>query len=166
MDKNNYIQFKDYPEGSGGRKIYDKFNLSFQDYLNKYYLDNDLTYWGYINQKFITPLFDSTSWNHYLLFLHKAKPGFLPKKEKAEFLFDRLKNDNRFDQDIKHFFCFLYSIDFFDALTFEEWVNVGYWPRPWSIENEGMSIIEILSYENSINFLKERLSQLSIFKLV
>lgn len=164
MNQNNYIQFKDYPEGSGGRKIYDKFSLSFQDYLNKYYLDNDLAYWNYINQKFVIPLFDSTSWNDYLHFLHRAKPNFLPNKEKAESLFDQIKNDSRFNKDIKYFFCFLYSIEFFDNLTFEEWINVNHWSHPRTFENGGKSIVEILSYKNSINFLKERLSQLSIFK--
>ena len=71
MNKIEAKKYQDYPEGSGGKKMYDK-----------YYKITDLSRWDYINSKFVLPLFDGTTWKDYLNFLSKVKPKFLPDENK------------------------------------------------------------------------------------
>jgi hypothetical protein len=163
MNQTEAKKYKDYPEGSGGKKIYDTFYLPFQDYLKKYYSNPDLSRWNYINSKFITPLFDGTKWEDYMRNLQKIKPNFLPSQIKVKEFSLQIKNDIRFSNDLKHFFSFLYSIDFFRELTFEEWLNAKNWKHPWHMSETGKSILELKEYPFSENYIKEQLSQLSIF---
>lgn len=162
---NIILKYKDYPEGSLSKKSYDSVFMSFQDYLNKYYVNNDLKQWKYINSKFVTPLFDGTKWEDYYGFLYKVKPNFVPVENRVKQIWEVIKNDTRFDYELKHFFTFLYSINFFREFSFEEWLNINNWSHPW-FENEQdkeKSILEILKYNHSENYLKEQLASLSIF---
>jgi hypothetical protein len=161
----DFNKYKDYPEGSGGKKIYDLNSLSFDEYLNKYYAVPDLNRWNYVKSKFVIPLFDGTNWNDYLNFLMQAKPNFSPEREKLLQFLDQIKEDNRFDKELKQFFAFLYSIDFYRELSFEEWISSKSWAHPWH-KNETTNarpILEILRHQNGVNYLKEQLGNLSIF---
>lgn len=164
-NKQEAFKFKDFPEGSLSKKYFDSFFMSTENYLEKYYQEIDLTRWNYINSKFVTPMFDGTSWEVYMDYLKKAKPNFLPIEIKVKELWIHIQDDNRFSLELKHFFCFLYSIDFFKELNFEEWLNVPNWRHPWylSPKDEDKSILELLNYKFSENYLKEKLATLSIF---
>lgn len=165
MNKNDVEIYKNHPEGSPQRTLYDKYFLDFQDYLNKYYSFSDLSRWNYINEKFVIPLFDGTAWEDYWNFLCQAKPNFTPNETKKNEFWNRIKDDLRFDIELKQFFTFLYSIDFFKDLSFEQWLNAKNWMHPWYVdENENSkSILELIELANSENYLKNNLGQLSIF---
>ncbi|WP_254412216.1 hypothetical protein [Dyadobacter diqingensis] len=165
MNKIEVKKYENYPDGSGGRKTYDMFYLTFQEYLAKYYKTPDLSRWNYINQKFITPLFDGTSWEDYLIFLHEVKPPFMPDKTRKIEFWEQIKNDARFSVELKRFFTFLYSIGFYRSLSFEEWLASTNWMHPWYEDESGHleSIVGLLAYNYSENFLKERLATLNIF---
>jgi hypothetical protein len=165
MNKIEAKKYQDYPEGSGGKKMYDKYYLPFQEYLDKYYKITDLSRWDYINSKFVLPLFDGTTWKDYLNFLSKVKPKFLPDENKKNEFWLQVKNDVRFSLELKHFFSFLYSVNFYKSLSFEEWLNASNWMHPWytSGDENLKSILELLKYNHSENYLKVILSELSIF---
>jgi len=163
-NKNDVINYKDYPEGSQGKKYYDSVYLPIQEYLVKYYKDIDLSRWNYIKEKFIDPLFDLSKNELYLDFLKSTKPNFFPDKEKLDFFWKIIKEDNRFDLELKKFFAFLYAIGFYRDLNFDEWLNVNYWSHPWNKEFEDdYTILQLLDYKHSDNYLKERFATLSIF---
>jgi hypothetical protein len=130
MNKLEAQKYENYPEGSGGRKIYDMFYLPFQEYLNKYYKTPDLSRWDYINSKFIIPMFDETAWDDYLEFLNKVKPRFVPEKNKKDKFWEQIKDDNRFSKDLKCFFTYLYTIGFYKGESFEEWLKSTNWMNP------------------------------------
>ena len=165
MNKVEAKKYKDYPEGSGGKKTYDMFYLTFQDYLNKYYSNSDLSRWDYINHKFVLPLFDGTKWEDYWSSLSQAKPKFVPNESKKNEFWVQIKDDTRFSLELKHFFTFLYSINFYRDFLFEEWLKASNWIHPWykdASEND-KPIIELLDYNYSENFIKSKLAVLTIF---
>ena len=45
---NNITKYKNYPEGSGGRMLYDKHSLPIIDFFAKYYLNNSIEGFGVI----------------------------------------------------------------------------------------------------------------------
>ena len=165
MDKFEASKFRNYPEGSGGKKNYDKYFLDFQEYLNNYFKYPDLSRWHYINMKFVNPLFDGSDWESYMLFLYQVKPSFFPDREKKQIFWSQINNDDRFSLDIKYFFTFLYTINFCRNLSFEEWINIKNWEHPWYEDEmkEAKSIIELLKYNYSENYLKVHLAILNIF---
>jgi hypothetical protein len=158
-------KYKNYPEGSGGKKTYDMFYLPFQDYLYKYYKNPDLTRWNYINSKFVTPQFDGTTWVDYIKILGKIKSSFLPVESKRNEFWAGIQNDSRFSVELKQFFTFLFSIGFFREMSFEQWLNVSNWMHPWFDDgNKNIKAIsELIRYEYSENYIKTRLATLSIF---
>src|SRR5690606_5159221 len=114
-------KYKDYPEGSGMKRYYDSIFLPFTEYLKKYYSDVPMERWYYWTGKFVSPLFDGTSYDDYEKFLHQAKPSFKPNIEQLNvFWNEKMKGDNRFDKELKELFSFLYSIGFYENLSFEE----------------------------------------------
>lgn len=165
MSRESVEIYKNDPENSAGKQLYDCYNMPFQDYLNKYYSNPDLSRWEYVNQKFVLPLFDGTKWEDYWIFLNQVKPKFVPDKNKISEFWIQIKDDNRFSFELKYFFTFLYSIGFYRGLSFEEWLNATNWLHPWyENEKEGVkSIDELLSYNNSENYIKSALSGLTIF---
>src|SRR5688500_18796950 len=52
------LKYRDYPEGSGGKAIYDSVFLPFQEYLIKYYKNPDLGAWMRWKEKYIDLAFD------------------------------------------------------------------------------------------------------------
>lgn len=90
MGKND--NYRDYPEGSGGKKIYDRYNLAFQDYLDKYYRNPDLSRWEYINSKFVIPLFQEDEWSKYNAFFGSGKTFIFPSQRKERKFLESDKN--------------------------------------------------------------------------
>ncbi|MFO0478739.1 MAG: hypothetical protein ACK50L_08215 [Bacteroidota bacterium] len=165
MTKEEAVKYINYPEGSLSKRTYDSFFMPFDEFLIKYYKNPDLKRWYYINDKFVNPLFDGTSWENYQDFLSKVKPQFVPIESKIQPFFYVIKNDERFDKELKFFFNFLYSINFYGEFSFEEWLNIKNWMHPWFEDEQNVekSIIEILKNEYSENYLKEQFASLSIF---
>lgn len=158
-------KYRDYPEGSNSKKLYDYYSLSFEEFLIKYYKKPDLIRWKYIYDKFVNPIFTYENESEYKSFLKQAKPNFSVSIIKAHEFYEIIKNDNRFDAELKYFFSFLYSINFFRELTFENWLETNYWNHPWHHENDSnlLPIILIIKHEYGLNFLKDQLSMLTIF---
>lgn len=71
-------------------------------------------------------------------------------------------DDNRFDMDIKRFFSFLFSIGFLQDESFEKWIKSKNWANN-NQNNSSRTIVEIIKFNYGENYLKDILTNLSIF---
>ena len=108
--------------------------------------------------KYIKPVFTDKEINEYYEFIKKIQTPFYPKNWVAKKFYEKIKNDNRFDEELKLFFSFLYSCGFFmeNIITFEEWLTMKNWINPNNKKIEDKTILEILNEPNGINFLKSK----------
>ncbi len=159
------LKYKDYPENSGGKAIYDMYFLPFQEYLNKYYTNPDLTGWERWKNKYITPAFDEN--RHYEMIKNF---GYADKKfydfDAQNKFYEQLKNDERIDDDIKQFIGFLAGTGFFKKynLTLDQWFAMKNWANPYVPNEKGMTINEILNYKYGNNLLRTNLPILNYWR--
>ena len=119
----------------------------------------NLLEWNKWFAKYVKPVFEVEERDKYYQKIKEIQTPFYPKFWIAEKFYDTIKNDDRFDEELKLFFSFLYSCGFFmeNIITFEQWLDVRNWENP-NIPNENTTtILELLSMPNGINLLKERL---------
>lgn len=150
-------RFKEAPEGSVDKQFYDFQTQSFADYLAKYYNNSIiLRGWDEWLQEFVYPAFNKSKWYDYQAYLNKIKPPFAPDYEKLHEFWEEIKNDPRFDDELKYFFSFLYSCGFFKNVDFESWLRMKEWKHPWrkNAPEDTKTIQEILTFRYGINYLK------------
>jgi hypothetical protein len=115
MDKKELEEiqrYKDYPEGSVGKEVYDSVILPFQDYLNKYHSSPDLSTWEIWKIKFIEPAFEESRHDEMIKNFGYVKTEF--HDFKAQYgVFKHLANDNRLDDETRKFVSFMASVGFF-----------------------------------------------------
>ncbi|MEM6319983.1 MAG: hypothetical protein AAF960_20085 [Bacteroidota bacterium] len=148
--------YKKSPENSLFRKIYDYYILSFQEYLDKYYKNANLKRWKYLLNKFVHPPFDKSKRGAYMDYLFQVKPHFSPDFDKWDAFWENIKNDNRFDEELKKFFTFLHASGFYKDVSFEDWLHINNWNHPWykNEDEELKTVNEILSYVHGLDYLK------------
>ena len=90
---------------------------------------NDLTSWRNFMKKFVNPLFDKSKRDEYEEYLKKMQTPFFPDFNMAEDFYEKIKSDVRFDDELKLFFSFLYSCNFFGnhLINFENWITMPNW---------------------------------------
>ena len=108
----------------------------------------DKNSWNNWFSKYVNPLFDSNS-EQYFEFLKIKQAPFYPNNRMAKEFYEKIKEDNRFDNELKKFFSFLYSCGFFmkNNISFEEWLKMSNWFNPNSNFDE--ETIEKLSKKYS-----------------
>lgn len=155
-ERDKIVLYKDYPEGSYQKHLYDENFLPLKDYIYKYYKDKSMDRWMMWINKFVYPLFNESERENYYQFLYKAKPSFYPEFTKLKEIWPKISLDNRFDNELKHFFAFLYTCGFFNTVNFEDWLNSNNWLHPWYNEpyENNESILEILKYNYGIKYIK------------
>lgn len=118
----------------------------------------DISEWSRWYKKFVMPIFIPEERESYYQKIEQLQTPFYPKYWIAERFFDKMKDDNRFDEELKRFFSFLYSCGFFMeyVISFEEWLVMENWEYPIKNEGQADSIIDIIENEG-INKLKEKL---------
>jgi len=119
----------------------------------------DLTEWNRWFNKFVIPLFVEEGREEYYSRLKKMQAPFHPKHWVAEKFYSSIKDDLRFDNQLKLFFSFLYSCGFFmeNLITFEDWLGMENWWRPTSNDQDEPIILSVLEEPNGINLLKSKL---------
>ncbi len=119
----------------------------------------DLVEWNRWFLKYVNPVFDSKMRDEYYENLKKQQSPFYPKYWIAEKFYTKIRDDNRFDEELKLFFSFLYSCGFFMEyiITFEEWVQMKNWINPSNQNIKEESILEILNQSNGTEILKSQL---------
>lgn len=150
----NYNKYRNYPEGSGGKKLYDMYHLPYEKFLIKYYSEVDLTRWEDFYNQFILPLVRETDWVNYQISLRKIKPPFLVQYDRfKEFLDEDFSPVE--DVDLTNFLAFLYSIEYFETLG-----DVIVWTKRNDFLNH--SFIQLASKRAGVNYLKSVLRELPI----
>ncbi|WP_149244336.1 hypothetical protein [Dyadobacter sp. 32] len=124
-------------------------------------MDNNinLTEWQIWFTKFVTPLFEVEGREGYFEYLKKKQTPFYPRYWVAEKFYETIKNDNRFDEELKMFFSFLYSCGFFmeNVITFDEWIKMKNWVNPSNSSLTDETILEIIEKPNGVATLKSKL---------
>jgi hypothetical protein len=107
--------------------------------------------------RYIQPLFNENP-EEYFEFLKKKQAPFYPNSKIARKFYEKIKNDSRFDTELKQFFSFLYSCGFFmeNVICFEEWIEMKNWFNPSSNYYEE-SILEILEKSDGKELLKQKI---------
>ncbi len=120
--------------------------------------DVNLSDWKRWFLKYVQPVFISEGRDDYYTKLKELQAPFYPKFWIAEKFYNTIKNDERFDEELKLFFSFLYSCGFFmeNIITFEQWLNMTNWENPASTNSKSESIIEILKRVDGLNELKTK----------
>lgn len=113
--------------------------------------------WNSWFSKYVNPLFNKNA-EEYFEFLKIKQAPFYPNNRMAKEFYEKIKDDNRFDNELKKFFSFLYSCGFFikNNISFEEWLKMGDWFNPSSNFYE-KTIESILENPEGIEKLKQRL---------
>lgn len=119
----------------------------------------ELSEWNRWFTKFVEPVFNFSERENYYDKLKKIQAPFYPKYWIAERFYDKIKDDNRFDDELKKYFSFLYSCGFFMEyiISYEEWLNMSNWETPYDIGAKSESILEILKKNNGVVELKTKL---------
>jgi hypothetical protein len=119
----------------------------------------DLAEWNRWFLKYVYPVFDLKIREEYYDNLKKQQVPFYPKYWIAEKFYNSIKDDIRFDEELKLFFSFLYSCGFFmeNIITFEDWLRMKNWINPSNLNIIENSILEILNQPNGSDILKNQL---------
>jgi len=122
----------------------------------------DLSEWDRWFNKFVKPLFIPQGRDEYLERLRKNQAPFYPTPWVAERFFEKIRSDNRFDEELKLFFSFLYSCGFFleNAISFEQWLRMPNWWQPHLKEANEKTILEILNDSDGLDNLKFKIKDL------
>ncbi|WP_369049348.1 hypothetical protein [Tenacibaculum sp. UWU-22] len=123
-------------------------------------VESDQQEWNRWYEKFVQPIFVPSEHESYYAKIKRLQTPFFPKYWIAEKFYNKkVKDDNRFDDELKKYFSFLYSCGFFmdNILTFEEWLNVKNWENPSNENINSESILEILQKDGGVYELKRRL---------
>lgn len=168
MDKKELEEierYKDYPEGSGKKGIYDYVFLPFQEYLDKCYSSPDLSTWEIWHKKYIGPAFDEKRHDEMIRNFGYVKKEFHDFKAQYE-VFNQLANDDRLDDEISKFIGFMAGVGFFKRyeVTVEQWFDMLNWSHPEHERDEGRTINEILKYRYGFNHLKANLLQMPYWR--
>lgn len=166
-DQKEVLRFKDYPEGSGGKEIYDEYFMNFKDYLIKYYFNLEKMqkisweYWLQWYQRCIEPAFDENRHDEMI-----KNYGYVDKKYYDFHIqnetYMKLKQTGKIPDEINKFIGFMAGTGFFKRynISVEQWLNMKNWQNPYVENDNGKTINEILSYKYGINYLKVLLPQM------
>jgi hypothetical protein len=119
----------------------------------------DLSEWNKWFKKYVEPVFIADEREYYYERIKQLQTPFYPKYWIAEKFYETIKDDNRFDEELKRYFAFLYSCGFFmeHIITFEEWINMNNWENPSSSEKISEKILDVLNKNEGVSILKNQL---------
>lgn len=164
-EKERVLKYKDYPEGSVGKQVYDSINLPFDEYLKKYYTNPDISTFELWQKKYIEAAFDIKRHNEMIKNFGYTDIKYYDFDKQYDF-YENLKKDNRLDESIRKFIGFMAGTGFFlkNNLTVEAWFSIKNWSNLNIEIEDGRTINEILNFSNGKNYLKTILPQLDYWK--
>lgn len=163
MDIESKIEyFKNYPDGSSGKRIYDEYNMVFKDFLVKYYTDDVFQNWSRwsIWKDFIVAAFDENEINKY-----KTKSDYYLNSNCQDYInaLDTLELDIELPVDIRQVIAFLIVDGFFNYYTIapEAWILVNNYTNPKrELPNLKKTIKELSVNQEGLNYLRNSLINL------
>ena len=160
------LKYKDFPEGSGSKKMYDKYFLPFNEYLEKYYSNPIFSEWNNWYKSYIEPAFDENRHDEMIRnfgYISKDKHDFVTQYE----VFFQLNKSEELDKEFTEFIGFIAGMGFFKKydLTINQWLNIKNWQNPYlEVDEDGKTIIQILSYPYGLNYIKMLFTQMPFWK--
>lgn len=159
----NINRWKNYPNSSKERRIYDKYTLDFKLYLEKHYSPNIYSTWSRWVKwfAFIDAAFDNEKHLEY-----KIKTGYYRVDYNFKKYIECLNDITELEKlplDITKVIVFLKMDGFFGyyKVNISDWLLMKNFCNPETeIQQEKYSIIELLELENGDNYLREQLINL------
>lgn len=149
-------EYKDYPEGSGEKRLYDKYHMSFEAWINKYYHDADLTGWEAFS-RWATEAFAKSELFERVWCKERTEPY------DYDILYETYQSVSSlgfFDEEFNRFIAFLSSEGFFKAynLTPEEWIHSKNWQQPSEkCEIHCYSMVDVSRLPFGMNYIKSQI---------
>ena len=159
------LKYKDYPEGSGGKKIYDSYILSFDVFLTKYYSKINLSRWDEWMEKYVKLAFNqeqheemAKNFGYVSVSMHSF--------EEQQKIYDELETELRLDQEVRMFIGFMAGAGFFKRynLNIEQWFHITNWMHPHQKDVTFPKLNVILNYPYGLNYIKVNLLQLPFWQ--
>lgn len=152
---NDLKKYKDFPEGSAGKVMYDSIYMTFEAYLEKYYLGVDLSVWRKWIEKYINPAFDP--YEHEVMiknFGYSSLDNFNFSEQYN--VYNELENEKRLDEETRRFIGFLGGAGFFKRFNLEviNWFNIPNWYHPYWKPDGQKTLNEILDFKYGLNYIK------------
>ncbi len=164
----DYKIYKDYPDGSPSKKMYDAANMDFNRYLEKYYAKPNLSQWNQLNRVFVENAFKMNK-KEYEDYLQNSRihTAMIFNHDKLEYNYEFIKAKQIFDDELSKFLAYLMSCDFLEEINvdFDVWLMMKDWINPGKSTYD-LSILEIANFKNGENFLKQHLPEMPLFKLL
>lgn len=121
----------------------------------------NLVEWHRWFNNYVMPIYKFEDRDEYYEKLKRLQAPFYPKFWIAEKFYEKIRNDDRFDVELKLFFSFLFSCGFFMEyiIDFDDWLQMRNWENPnlTKLDNDNQSIIEIINRPNGSSVLKNKL---------
>ncbi len=160
----DFEKYKNYPEGSGGKKMYDEFTLTFDAYLIKYYSCPDFEEWNRWRVRFIEPAFDENRHDEMIRnfgYVSKDRHDF----DCQSFVYAELQQNKFMAEDVKQFVGFMAGAGFFKKykLSIQDWLEIRNWFNPIE-SNEMKPISEIIAIPYGLNYLRLFLLQMPFWR--
>jgi hypothetical protein len=158
-EKNKAIKYKDYPEGSGGKAIFDYYHISPQEYLVKYYSEKDrIDRFKSFYNDYVLPILNKENRVNYNIFLSQKKPPFVVDYEKFDEFFNNKNLYAKYsDDELFNFLSFLYAISY-QLENIDNFIN---WLNNKKYFNNN-TLDEILKLSFGSDFIKSNLRELPI----
>jgi hypothetical protein len=162
-DREHAEQFKDYPEGSGGKRLYDQENLPLQSYLTKYYAHYDRNYaWNRWHET-ANMVLDESKHGEYKIKWGDRGTHF---DFQAAMLFYAIhRADTRFEDDIIRFLAYLEGDGFFKAMkiNFAAWLTMPNFANPLKPAHsfKGLCLLDFLQHEFGQDFIRDQLTSIA-----
>lgn len=158
-------QYKDYPDNSVYKEVYDSVFLSFSEYLNKYYATPDLSTWNRWQKKYLEPAYDKGRHEEMIKNFGYTSINMYDFDTQYK-VFHQLEKNNQLDDETRRFIGFLAGNHFFDKykISVQTWFTLKNWSHPDHKNEDGKTINEILGYRYGINMLKTSFPQMPWWK--
>ena len=164
MIPNSEIEkYKDYPEGSGGKMMYDRHNLPTEEFFTKYYLSIDLSDWNLWMSDTVNKAWEEksriefqNSWGERMNAFNFSEMERFYKEEDL----------SMFDEDIQKFISFMAGDRFFEEnnLTLNEWIKLDTFTNPKKDYKQDVTLLRALEYDGGMNYIRMQLVNLHWWK--
>jgi len=165
MNKQQALLYKNYPEGTTKKKMFDLFFMDFPSYLKKYYTSPDLSLWDKWMNNYVEPAYKVEKQKEMeKSFGYVSMDGHNFNIQNK--VYQDLKNAHLPD-DISKYIGFMGGNGFFEKhrISLDNWLQIKSWKNP--IEKNTfpeLSIEQLVQFEAGLNYLRVMLPQLPYWK--